>query len=141
MTVQTAETGPSAVRLLKSAGALLAGFIVVVVLSIGTDQIFHSLGVYPPWGEPMHAPGLNLLALAYRCIYAVAGSFVAARLAPNRPMGHALTLGAIGLVLSTAGAIAMWDFGPNWYPVALVLTALPCAWLGGAAHRMSQREG
>lgn len=22
-----------------------------------------------------------------------------------------------------------------WYPIALVLTALPCAWLGGAVYR------
>ncbi len=32
-----------------------------------------------------------------------------------------------------------WDrgpeFGPHWYPLALVATALPCAWAGGLLHR------
>ena len=40
-------------------------------------------------------------------------------------MGHALVLGGLGLVASVAGAVAMWDFGPNWYPLALVALALP----------------
>jgi hypothetical protein len=82
----------------------------------------------------MHNTSLNLLALAYRCVYAVVGSYIAARLAPRAPMRHALALGVVGLVVSVAGTIAMWDFGPNWYPVALVLSALPCAWLGGALY-------
>jgi len=78
---------------------------------------------------------LFLLATAYRTIYCSAGSYIAARLAPNRPMGHALALGILGLVVSTAGAVVTWNkgpaFGPHWYPVALVVTAIPCAWLGG----------
>ncbi len=125
-------------RPLRSVAAVLAGFLAVVVLSLGTDQVLHVLQVYPPWGQPMHDPGLNLLALAYRCVYAVLGSLIAARLAPRAPMRHALVLGVIGLVLSVIGAVAaitMADLGPAWYPIALVLTALPCAWLGGDLHR------
>jgi hypothetical protein len=26
---------------------------------------------------------------------------------------------------------------PAWYPIAIALTALPCAWLGGALYRRS----
>lgn len=45
----------------------------------------------------------------------------------------------MGLVLSTAGAIATipMDLGPAWYPIALVVTALPCAWLGGVLYARS----
>lgn len=125
-------------RLLRSTGAVLLGFVAVVVLSLGTDQMLHVLEVYPPWGRPMYDPGLNLLALAYRSVYGVAGSYVAARVAPHAPMRHALALGVIGVALSLAGAIATIpiDLGPAWYPIALVLTALPCAWLGGVLHRI-----
>lgn len=125
-------------RLLRSTGAVLLGFVAVVVLSLGTDQMLHVLEVYPPWGQPMYDPGLNLLALAYRSVYGVAGSYVAARVAPHAPMRHALALGVIGVALSLAGAIAtiQIDLGPAWYPIALVLTALPCAWLGGVLHRI-----
>jgi MFS family permease len=130
-------------RLWQSTSAVLAGFIATVVLSLGTDQVLHMLKVYPPWDQPMPEPSLNLLALAYRIIYAVVGSYIAARLAPRNPMRHALALGVVGLVLSAAGAIVaitMADLGPNWYPIALVLTALPCAWLGGVLHRQLHAE-
>jgi hypothetical protein len=127
----------------RSTTAVLVGFIATVALSLGTDEVLHMLKIYPPWGEPMYEPGLNLLALAYRIIYAVVGCYIAAQLAPRNPMRHALALGVVGLVLSAAGAIVaitMADLGPNWYPIALVLTALPCAWLGGVLHRQRHAE-
>jgi hypothetical protein len=80
----------------RSTGAVLLPFFAVAALSLGTDQLLHSLKAYPPWGQPMYAPGLNLLALSYRIVYAVLGSFLAARLAPHDPMRHALTLGVLG---------------------------------------------
>jgi hypothetical protein len=134
---------PSQPGKFASARALLAGFVTVLVLSLATDQLFHILGVYPPWGEPMRGTGQNLLALSYRVVYAVLGSYIAARLAPRNPMRHAMILGAIGFVLSTlgaAGALAA-DLGPLWFPVALVLTTLPCAWLGGFIHEaMTEKD-
>ena len=131
------KAGPPRRRHLRSAGALLLGFVSIVVLSLGTDQLFHVLGVYPPWGEPMNEPGDNLLALTYRCVYGVLGSFIAARFAPYAAMGHALALGVIGLPLSAAAMVAALelDLGPAWYPIALFLTVLPCAWLGGVLYR------
>ena len=51
-----------------------------------------------------------------------------------------LILGGIGTVLSTLGAIEMWDFGPNWYPVVLAASALPSAWLGGFIHALRRPE-
>jgi len=53
-----------------------------------------------------------------------------ARLAPSRPMLHAMILGGIGVVLSILGAVAMWDPAFAWYPIALAASALPSAWLG-----------
>ena len=124
---------------LKSIGAVLAGFVAVVVLSLGTDLVLHATGVFPPWDQRM-SDALFLLATVYRTIYCIAGSYIAARLAPDRPMPHALVLGVVGLVVSTAGAVATWnkgpEFGPHWYPVALIVTAIPCAWLGGRLRIM-----
>ena len=125
-------------RPLRSIGAVLLGFVFVIIVSLGTDQILHVLNVYPPWGEPMDETSDNLLALAYRTIYAIIGSYIMARFAPYAPMRHALIGGAIGFVLSSMGAIAaisIGNLGPIWFPIALVLTALPCAWAGGLLHR------
>lgn len=121
-------------NVLRSIVAIIAGFLAVVVLSLGTDQLFHVLNVYPPWGAPMPEPGLNALALSYRIVYTIFGSYLAARLAPRNPMHHAMILGLIGTVMGTLGAVATipMNLGPAWYPIAIAATALPCAWLGGA---------
>ena len=124
----------------RSIGALLAGFVVVVILSLGTDLGLQKAGIFPPLGQIM-SNALFLLATVYRTVYAVVGSYITARLAPDRPMGHALVGGGIGLVLAVVGAVVTWnkDLGPHWYPLALIVTALPCAWVGGKLRLMQLR--
>ncbi len=114
---------------------MLAGFFTIVVLSVGTDAVLQATGVFPPFGQPM-PDTLFVLAAAYRIVYGIAGSYLTARLAPDRPMQHALALGVVGLVLSTAGAVAMWDAGPAWYSLAIIVIAMPCAWAGGKLRGM-----
>ena len=126
----------------RSILAVIAGFVAVVVLSIGTDVALRAAGILPPFAQPM-SNSLFLLATAYRSIYSVAGSYIAAHLAPARPMKHALLLGVVGLVVSAVGAVATWnktELGPHWYPLALVVLAMPCAWLGGLLQRRKQAE-
>jgi hypothetical protein len=130
MTMQVTDTSTHSHSVLRGVGAIVAGFAAVVVLSTATDAFFHGLGVFPQLGQPMSA-GLYVLALAYRTLFTVAGGYIAARLAPRRPLAHAVALGVIGIVAGTAGAVAMWQMGDQWYPIALVLLALPSTWLGG----------
>lgn len=120
----------------RSIGALTAGFIAVVVLSLVTDEILHLLHVYQPWGEPMYEPGLNVLAFTYRSLFTVAGMYLTARLAPRAPMRHAYIGGALGTVAGAAGAFATvpMHLGPAWYPILLAVTPLPLAWLGGTLY-------
>jgi hypothetical protein len=117
----------------RSVMAVAAGFVVVVVASLATDAAMHGAGFLPAPGQPA-GDGPLFVALCYRIAYSVAGSYLTARLAPRRPMAHAMFGGAVGFVLSLAGAIATWNagpaYGPHWYPLALVVTALPCAWAG-----------
>jgi len=115
----------------KSVWAIVAGLLVVVILSIGTDVVLNKLGIYPALGQRMEDK-LFAWATAYRTLYGILGGYLTARLAPNRPMGHALLGAAIGMIIGTAGAVATWnkDLGPHWYPVALVVEGIPCAWIG-----------
>jgi len=55
----------------------------------------------------------------------VAGGYVTAALAPNNPMRH-------------VGVFVAWHLSRHWYPIALVVTALPCTWLGGKLKRNNQ---
>jgi hypothetical protein len=125
----------------KSVGAVLAGFVVVAAASLATDEVFHILKVYPPWGEPMPSPGANALALGYRTVYSILGGYVTAKLAPRNPVKHAVILGSIGLTISILGVIATlpMHLGPAWYPICLAITALPCSWLGGFLY--SRKSG
>lgn len=118
----------------RSAGAVAAGFLTTAVLSVAVDAVMHATGVFPPWGHAM-SDGLFAWSTLYRAAFTVLGGFVTARLAPRRPMTHVLVLGGIGIVAATAGLVATWNagpaFGPRWYPILLVVTALPCVWTGG----------
>ena len=125
-------------RLGRSIAALLAGFVFVVVLSIGTDFLLRAVGVFPQSEQTMSSP-LFLLATVCRTVFGVAGSYITARLAPYRPMLHALVGGAIGLALSIVGAVVTWnkpELGPHWYPLALAVLAMPQSWLGGKFREM-----
>ena len=125
-------------RILRSAGAVLAGLLFIIIITTATDAILHATGIFPPWGQPM-SDSLFLLALAYRIVYGIAGGYLTARLAPNQPVKHAVVLGIIGFVLSLGGTVATWnrgpEFGPKWYPLSLMLIAIPTAWLGGKLVR------
>ena len=125
-------------RIPRRIGAVFAGLVLIVALDISFDVIMHATGVYPPWFQPM-STGLWLLAISYRVIDGIAGSYLTARLAPDRPLAHALVLGLIGLLLSTAGLLATWgkgpEFGPKWYPILVVVIALPCAFIGGTLRQ------
>lgn len=132
-------------RIGRSLAALLAGMLVGIVLSLGTDIVLHAMGVFPPWGESMAGfEGALLLATVYRTVYGVAASYIIARLAPDRPMQHALVGGIIGLAASTVGAAVTWNkgpaFGPHWYPLALIVLALPQAWVGGKLRTIQLRR-
>lgn len=126
----------------RSSGAVGAGFVVTAALSLGTDAVMHGTGAFPGWGQPM-SDGLFVWATAYRVVFTILGGYVTARLAPRRPMAHVVWLGVIGTVVATAGVAATWNagpaFGPRWYPVLLVLTALPCVCAGGRLCTGSSR--
>jgi MFS family permease len=119
----------------RSIAAVLAGFIAVFVLSVLTDSILENMGVFPPQNDPAAYTGwMLLLALVYRSIFTVVGGYIAAALAPDRPMRHVMILGIIGFMLATLGLVANLNRStPSnaWYPIMIVILAVPCVWLGG----------
>lgn len=125
----------------RSVMAIVVGILVGIVLTLATDAVLHLTGFFPPLGQPTPSQPL-MVATAYRVLYGILGSYIVARLAPSRPMLHALISGAIGVIASGAGAIATWnrDLGPHWYPIALIITALPCAWLGAKLRLLQMRS-
>jgi hypothetical protein len=120
---------------MKSVGAMAAG-LGANLLAIPVDVVLHAATVFPPQGQDM-TDGLYGLALAYRAAFALLGGRAVARLAPGAPMTHAWLLGGLGVLLGTVGAIAQWNLGHHWYPLALIGISLP---LTIAGARLSTRS-
>ncbi len=118
---------------LRSALAIFGGFLALAILSLLTDAILRVNGIFSPLGKPM-SDALFGLATAYRILYTVFSGYLTARLAPNRPRQHVMILTLVGTALATIGAVTTWDkgpeFGPKWYPLALIVTA-PVTLIGG----------
>jgi len=69
--------------------------------------VLETTGVLPK--GPLHDVRQGPNEQAYRSVHMVLRSYIATRLAPNRPMKHALALGVVGFVVNILGAVATWN--------------------------------
>jgi MFS family permease len=117
--------------------AVVAGVLFIIIVTTLVDVALHAAGVYPPITQPI-SDGLAALATVYRVAISIAGAWITARLAPQKPMKHALILGVVGVILGLVGVALTWnlELGPRWYPIALVVLAIPQCWVGGKIYEM-----
>lgn len=120
---------------IRSIGAVLVGLIFIVITHTATDAVLQGAGVLPK-DNLFVGTGLILIVIGYRAVLSFIGCFLTAKLAPHRPMKHALILGFIGLILGAIGAIVAANLGPGWYAWTLAAIALPIAWLGGKLYEL-----
>jgi len=122
---------------MKSILAVVAGVIFILVVTTIVDIVLHVAGVFPPMNQPID-DRLAVLATVYRIVISVAGAWLTARLAPRKPLKHAMILGYVGVVLGLIGVVATWNLGlgPRWYPIALAVLAIPQCWVGGKIYEM-----
>ena len=117
----------------RSVLAVVGGFLLIGALAFGGDAI--AMRAFPHLFDAATGTSQDprVLVGLVLWVFAVAtfGCWLAARVAPNRPMRHAMILGVAGLVFNVAGTIAMWDTAPAWYHVVSLLLVLPAAYLGG----------
>jgi hypothetical protein len=122
---------------MKNFLAVVAGLAFTIAISLALDSAMRRSGVFSDAGM---TTGNWQLAFSYRLLTAIGGGWITARLAQSRPLFFAVILGVIGTVIALAGLLAVWmagpDLGPLWYPSLLVITAVPCTWLGG---KLAQR--
>ena len=121
----------------KSIWAVFAGVLAIILVTTIVDVVLHAVRVFPAMDQPL-SNALALLATSYRVVISVGGAWLTARLAPEKPMKHAMILGLVGTVLGLAGVVATWNLGlgPRWYPISLAVLAIPQCWLGGKLYEM-----
>jgi hypothetical protein len=115
----------------KSILAIIAGFALGAILSIGTDFLLDKLGIMSMENFKQNSITIILLVILYRFTFNVIGCYLTAKMAPNKPMTHVIIIGIIGTVLSFLGSFAMWDKAVPFYNITIILIALPSALLGG----------
>jgi len=122
---------------LKSVWAVVAGVLFIIIVTTIVDIVLHVAKVFPPMDQPIN-DALALLASSYRLVISIAGAYLTAKLAPDRPLRHALILGCVGVVLGLVGVVATWNLGlgPRWYPISLVVLAMPQCWAGGRLYEL-----
>ena len=124
----------------RSIWTVVAGVLFIVIVTTIVDVVLHAVHVFPPMDQPLN-DFTSLIASSYRLVIGIAGGWLAARLAPSAPMKHAMILGYVGVVLGLIGLIATWNLGlgPRWYPVSLVVLAIPQCWAGGRIYMMGRK--
>lgn len=120
--------------------AIGAGVLFIIVVTTLVDIALHMARVFPPPGAPLD-DRLSLLAIAYRVPITIGGAWLTARLAPERPMRHAMILGIVGTLLGVLGVVATWGkgLGPTWFPITLAVLAIPQCWVGGELFLRGRR--
>ena len=119
----------------RSVLAIVAGFLFIGVCATGADLALKA-GLpesFGPGGRVDSVP-LLLFMQGYVALFAITGCWLAAHLAPNHPMRHALILGALGFVFNIVGISQMWDTAPAWFHVMSLALVMPYAWFGGWLH-------
>lgn len=120
--------------MLKSIGAVLAGFVAATIIVLLSTMIAVALMLPPAGPGMMPEPTGSYLAVNLVCglLAAIVGGWLAARLAVWAPLGHAMAVGTVMLVLGL-GTAAMESDGttgnqPGWYLYALPMIG----WVGAA---------
>ncbi|MFA6469327.1 MAG: hypothetical protein WCW35_10555 [Bacteroidota bacterium] len=110
--------------------AIVAAILINGILATAIDHVFHTTGIYPPYGEPMHEFPMLLLAYSYRALITIFAAYITAMIAKEKAKTAIYFTGILGTLLWLAGSIAMWDAAAAWYNIIGILTALPLAITG-----------
>ena len=116
----------------KSVWPIIAGFLLLAALSVGADMILRGLfpKAFGPSEAPQNAPA-SVVTIFYAGAFGVLGSYLTARLAPSRPVMHALALGGIVFLFTLGGVVGSWHRAPAWFNFSFLAMVFPSAWLGG----------
>lgn len=127
----------------RSILAIVVGFVLTGALNMGTTALLSRVApdLVPPPGTPTTNTAALLLISAYVALFGILGCYVTARLAPSRPLLHALIMGGIALAMSIPMTISMWNDAPAWFNVYNLLAVMPYAYIGGSIRERELSRG
>ena len=115
----------------RSILAVVVGFVVTGLLIFGTTTaLTQSLPSAFDARQVPTSTGMLLFMHLYVAIYATLGCWLAARLAPSRPMLHAMIVGGLGVAVNAANP-NIWDLYPWWSNVFSIASPIIFARIAG----------
>jgi peptidoglycan/LPS O-acetylase OafA/YrhL len=121
---------------MKSVLAVLTGYLVFGVSAI---FLFQVAGV-----DPQQEPGLGfrIWSTVYGVFFALAGGYVAARIAGRKEITHASAVACILVVIATVSLVAQPGHGSLWSQIAALGFMAPAAIFGGVlrARQMNVKD-
>jgi hypothetical protein len=131
--------------MLRSVLAVVVGFAVTFVASVGTDVVLMILLPRSITGAQPTPTGLLLGILFYCFVYMVLGGYVTAVVARRAEVRHTLVLGGIALAIGIALSLPMLlgrggdQQMPGWYMAVTLGYVLPATALGGFLRALQRR--
>jgi hypothetical protein len=126
--MRTPDTGGKT-NIGRSVGAVLAGYIVIGILVVLTDQIW-SRSVPGFSSLPQPPTYYFAITLLTDFLYSAVGGWVAIRIGQRRQLQHAVGLIIFGELIGIATQIALWSTVPHWYGVSILILYPVGVWLG-----------
>lgn len=115
--------------MLRTILAAVAGYFLIGLLVVATDQVFAwSIPGFPLLTvRPWHYFAISLLTDS---LYSVAGGYLCAAIARDRARHAILWLIVVGELIGLAAQISVWDSAPHWFALGLLALYPPAVWLG-----------
>jgi hypothetical protein len=127
----------------RSILAIVVGFVLTGALNVGTNTVLSRVApdMVPPPGTPNTNTAALLVICAYVALFGILGCYVTARLAPSRPLLHALIMGGLALAMSIPVTLSVWNDAPAWFNVYNLLAVMPYAYIGGTIRERDLARG
>lgn len=114
--------------------SLLAVIVGYLVFALSAVALFQATGRDPHAVQPI---GFELSVIGYGAVFAGAGGWLTARLAPSRPALHGTLLALLIAVGATVSLLTSPATAATWSQWGALLVMAPSAWLGA---RMRARD-
>jgi hypothetical protein len=121
------------VRLLRSIGAVIAGYLLFAIPAFAFFQIS---GQAPHQDAP---PGVMLASVVVGIVAAGLGGYGAAAIAGRSPLSHGISVAAVIAAGATVSLVSTLGQGAIWSQLAALLVMAPSAAAGGAVRARQRR--
>lgn len=127
----------------KSVLAVVAGVVALTVTSFAIEAAVNPILMrvlsLPDQAALARNSGVMAFTFAYSLVCVAFGGYVCARLAPTRPLRHAVAMGLVQVGMTLLAMQSMPELAPRAQWIISAILAFPAAVAGGFCHHKRAR--